>query len=248
MFLALNFYSNFLLFLFLKFIFSLMICFCHSQQEGGVGMTALGGGRTVQGDDGEPLSTPLGCSAVLLRTCWNDSPLFCNWLLSCFGASQHLLSTLPGILGYQLSASCLTPQDVVSNPGCSALGYHIHVPSRRKGGGLKSVKETQPSPWIPHTLLLVSHWPELCIPSSEGVLGSENNIEASNSVKEFTFFFCLEIMSNSGKSCKHDTKTSFPWTAKSKSLTNAPEPLKNLMYVSYKKKCVGGVDILLDIV
>ena len=58
LFLALNFYSNFLLFLFLKFIFSLMIRFCHSQQEGGVGMTALGGGRTVQGDDGERLSTP----------------------------------------------------------------------------------------------------------------------------------------------------------------------------------------------
>ena len=35
-----------------------MIRFCHSQQEVGVGMTALGGGRTVQGDDGEPLSTP----------------------------------------------------------------------------------------------------------------------------------------------------------------------------------------------
>lgn len=60
LFLALNFYFNFLLFLFLKFVFSLMICFCHSQQEGGVGMIALGRGLSVQGDDGEPLSTPFG--------------------------------------------------------------------------------------------------------------------------------------------------------------------------------------------
>ena len=54
-------------------------------------------------------------------------------------------------------------------------------------------------------------------------------------------------MSNLGKSCKHGTKTSFPWTAESKLLTNAPEPLKILMCVSYKKASVCA-DILLHIV
>ena len=42
----------------------------------------------------------------------------------------------------------------------------------------------------PHSSACIS-LPRTCIPSSKGVLSSENNIEASNSVQVFTFFFFL---------------------------------------------------------
>ena len=58
-----KFYFNFLLFLFLKFIFGLMICFCHSQQEAGGRGCWNGSSRKrlyMRGDDRQPFSSPSG--------------------------------------------------------------------------------------------------------------------------------------------------------------------------------------------
>lgn len=102
-----------------------------SKGGGGVaGMMAAGRGRTCEGMMGNHAPVLLGYSAAILRTCWNGSPLFCNWHLSCFGPSQHLLSLFLVSLGYQLSVSHLSPQ------GCKTQdALHWGTTSMFQAGG-----------------------------------------------------------------------------------------------------------------